>query len=265
MIESEAGRRANVSRPLTRSLDLGEEGLAMNATQCEHCRASIAQPRPGKRFCSGKCRTDATCARRRAERRDVLAPFICINCDGVIQRRRGTGRFPKFCGRPCVLEYQRKERRQERLGRGMTCQSCGATIAERGDQRFCSRRCSYQARARRAGRKPVPPAEERFWSRVEKEPGPCWVWTGGSLASGYGSFRAGGAAVAHRYAWTLLCGPIASGLQLDHLCRNRRCVNPDHLEPVTQQENLRRARLTAEEHAALGGLRLIAILTGQQP
>jgi HNH endonuclease len=76
-----------------------------------------------------------------------------------------------------------------------------------------------------------------FWSKVERgAPGECWLWTG-ATTKGYGRFRGTGA---HRFAYELLVGPIPQGLQLDHLCRVRNCVNPEHLEPVTCQENLRR-------------------------
>lgn len=82
---------------------------------------------------------------------------------------------------------------------------------------------------------------ERFWSRVTITATGCWIWTGAHLASGYGSFRwQGRSRVTHRVAWTALVADIAPGLQVDHLCRNRSCCNPAHLEPVTQAENLRR-------------------------
>lgn len=86
--------------------------------------------------------------------------------------------------------------------------------------------------------------EERFWLRVEPT-GFCWYWIGGKTkgSSGYGSFYWGGKhTVAHRWAYEFLVGPIAEGLELDHLCRNHPCVNPDHLEPVTRAENVRRGR-----------------------
>ena len=70
--------------------------------------------------------------------------------------------------------------------------------------------------------------------------GDCWLWRG-SLRRGYGRIkRAGTTYQAHRWVYELLVGPIPEGLELDHLCRVRRCVNPDHLEPVTRAVNHRR-------------------------
>jgi len=82
----------------------------------------------------------------------------------------------------------------------------------------------------------------RFWEKVDlAAAGGCWEWTGGISDNGYGRFRAGGnKGYAHRFAWELLRGPIPGGLTIDHLCRNRRCVNPDHLEPVDCRTNLLR-------------------------
>ena len=69
----------------------------------------------------------------------------------------------------------------------------------------------------------------------------CWTWTGTRTRNGYGQVRrAGKAWVVHRYVWTTLVGPIPPDMDLDHLCRNRLCCNPDHLEPVTRAENMRR-------------------------
>jgi hypothetical protein len=71
----------------------------------------------------------------------------------------------------------------------------------------------------------------------------CWEWTGRRSSRGYGAFdlSARQSAPAHRVLYELLVGPIPAGLELDHLCRVRHCVRPDHLEPVTHQENCRRA------------------------
>lgn len=82
---------------------------------------------------------------------------------------------------------------------------------------------------------------ERFWSRVDKS-GECWIWTGGKSGNGYAQIRIKYRKVmVHRYAFETLVGPIPHGLQLDHLCRNRVCVNPAHLEPVTARENTMRS------------------------
>jgi hypothetical protein len=85
------------------------------------------------------------------------------------------------------------------------------------------------------------PEVARFWSKVDKS-GDCWLWTGSTARGGYPGFfvmRDGieRNVMAHRYAYELLVGPIPDGLQLDHLCRIRHCVNPTHLEPVTPREN----------------------------
>ena len=69
----------------------------------------------------------------------------------------------------------------------------------------------------------------------------CWEWTAGKYPEGYGSFWLNGRTrQAHRVLYELMIGSIPVGLHLDHLCRNRSCVRPAHLEPVTPRENLRR-------------------------
>lgn len=66
----------------------------------------------------------------------------------------------------------------------------------------------------------------------------CWIWQGAISPNGYG--RCGGNLYVHRVMYELLIGPIPKDLEIDHLCRNRGCINPDHMEPVTRRENMRR-------------------------
>ena len=86
--------------------------------------------------------------------------------------------------------------------------------------------------------------EQRFWRHVVRDPDTeCWEWTAARKANGYGSFAIGaGHVYPHRFAYTMLVGPIPAGLDLDHPCRNRGCANPAHLEPVTRRTNVLRGR-----------------------
>lgn len=83
---------------------------------------------------------------------------------------------------------------------------------------------------------------ERFWPKVDAD-GDCWVWMAGRTADGYGRFRADQETrvLAHRWSYEILVGEIQLGFQLDHLCKNPPCVNPDHLQPVPPRENVRRS------------------------
>lgn len=85
----------------------------------------------------------------------------------------------------------------------------------------------------------LPEAVER---RVHLDESGCWVWWGARQKFGYGNVKVNKKHWrVHRLAYELLRGPVPEGLVLHHTCGNKPCCNPDHLEPVTQRENIRRA------------------------
>ena len=84
---------------------------------------------------------------------------------------------------------------------------------------------------------------DRLRSKIVEQADGCWGWAASKTHQGYGRFRMGDRnALAHRVVYEHLVGPIATGMTLDHLCRNRACVNPAHLEPLPLRENILRGR-----------------------
>ena len=96
--------------------------------------------------------------------------------------------------------------------------------------------------------------EERFFSKVQILLGGCWKWRAKISTTGYGRFfipRPRKHHVqAHRWSYENAKGPIPPGLDLDHVCRNRWCVNPEHVEPVTRRENLIRGQTAIARNVA---------------
>ena len=85
-----------------------------------------------------------------------------------------------------------------------------------------------------------------IWSRIDKDgAGGCWLWQGATNRDGYGLTRPTGdkLRVAHRVIYEMLVGSVPEGMVIDHLCRVPACVNPEHLEVVTQQQNVKRGLL----------------------
>lgn len=99
--------------------------------------------------------------------------------------------------------------------------------------------------------------EDRFWSRVDaRGPDDCWLWTG-PVSSGYGKIgapggRGAGTLGAHVVSYELAYGSVPVGRVVDHLCENTLCVNPAHLEAVTQQVNCERGRWGQKTHCPHG-------------
>lgn len=97
--------------------------------------------------------------------------------------------------------------------------------------------------------------ESRFWSKVNKTD-TCWLWTGTDNGNNYGRFYLDGKQVyAHRYSYELANGKVPEGLHLDHVvkkgCTSTLCVNPGHLEPVTNRENALRGKRVSDKRSKL--------------
>lgn len=104
----------------------------------------------------------------------------------------------------------------------------------------------------------VRPPIDRFMEKIKKLENGCWEWTASKYQSGYGSFKMDGRVIpSHRFSYQYFRGSIPPNLVIDHLCRNRACVNPDHLEVVDNKTNILRgvgmgARWARRTHCSRG-------------
>lgn len=143
----------------------------------------------------------------------------------------------RYC-REC--DRNRSKRNHERkaqavIAAGTTCAcGCGAAV-----------RVRYVTGHQNTSR--AIPAIDRLMAKVQiNEASGCWEWIAGMKGDGYGAF---GKTRSHRAAYELLKGPVPEGLELDHTCRNRKCCNPVHLEPVTHRVNVLRGEGIAAKRA----------------
>lgn len=135
--------------------------------------------------------------------------------------------------------------------------------------RFCSKACRNDA----IGKSNSVPLAERM-ARFTNKTTECWLWLGAIKESGYAQIKlAGRSPMVHRVSYELAKGPIPAGLQLDHLCRVRNCINPDHLEAVTAAENVRRGtsvpgvnarKIHCKRGHQLSGLNLRIVKNGRE-
>jgi hypothetical protein len=135
------------------------------------------------------------------------------------------------------------------------CSKCKTTKSE---SQFAKRRtwcdhCLTRWEAKRSTPEARAKLYKRFHAKVAKT-SDCWYWTGARTDKGYGTIGVEGrTCYAHRIAYERWIAPIPSGSHIDHLCRKPACVNPAHLEAVTQKENTRRGSLVAlKTHCAQG-------------
>jgi len=134
----------------------------------------------------------------------------------------------------------------------MSCSKCPQPVYI-VKSRMCKRcyMADWRARNYQPSTRGWPTAIERFLAKVEKTD-TCWIWTATKCAKGYGRFNG---TTAHRFGYEHYKRPIPEHWQIDHLCKVTSCVNPDHLEAVTLEENLRRQHAANGIHCLMGHIK----------
>jgi hypothetical protein len=181
----------------------------------------------------------------------ALESQICYNRGNKTRGPGGAGNAPEHdrttlevAGMPSLSTYAPRDKfsRTTPAQVEVACTTCGRPLflmparVRRAKRFFCDKRCyaGYSAVSL------VP----RLFSRVDRQANGCWRWTGAIDQQGYGRIDVGAPShtmvYVHRVMYELHRGAIPAGLHIDHLCRNRWCCNPDHLEAVTSGENFRR-------------------------
>lgn len=202
---------------------------------CQACNQPFeVEPAYGKRakYCSKTCADP----HRGPARQHVT--IICAECQQPFDVPPYRAASAKYCSRACQSAASRPVAK--------TCTSCEEPFtvipARAATARYCSKRCKDASLIGRAifTRQP---AEERFWSRVVKQPDGCWVWTAGKNFDGYGVYRPSKdipKMTTHRYAWLITYGSIPEG-EVCHTCDVKSCVNPAHLFIGSHTDNIRDA------------------------
>ena len=169
-----------------------------------------------------------------------MADKICESClkeYPIGTRNRRQYAESRFCSRECFGQYLSKAADEERAKQTKTCRQCGKVYSPGYNQRaafeesrYCSRECSNNRNRR---------SIDKIFALIRIDPVTgCHEWQGYRNKGGYGRTRLMGTRqLVHRIVWEHKNGPVPDGLELDHICRNTSCCNPEHLRAVTSKVN----------------------------
>jgi len=174
-------------------------------------------------------------------RAEHLPMYVCITCNKKYRYRLGGRTCSRIvvCACCCISWEKLKRATGTDFGSIRPCMRPPCLVSSRG-HRTATRKGAAMA-------PPFTPIPDRIARNSEVDEAGCWLWRGHVHRNGYGSIRVGSATdgsrrnqMAHRASYEAFVGPIPDGFVIDHICRNKSCVNPAHLEAVTQSENLAR-------------------------